>query len=179
MMCRLPVTALVAGLLAVLAAACSLIPSGACDEYQQIVSQHSSSCTPDGKVTSTRATGCSDPDGVTYTTTTTACGAGEHCVADDFLGAVCVLPCVSDAECSSDTPWCRSGTCVALLSLGSDCTISSRCAPGLSCTSSATGAYASDASDPSDGGDGDDGGDGGAPICADGPHPYGACTCRW
>ncbi len=93
MMCRLSVTALLAVLLAVPSAACSIIPTGACDDYHQGLYPHPSSCTPDGKLKTTLATGCSDPDGVTYATTTTACGAGERCVADEVLQtAACVVP---------------------------------------------------------------------------------------
>lgn len=173
MMFRVRVTALLV-VLAVLPAACSsLIPTGACDDYHQGLSPHPSSCTADGKLASTRATGCSDPDGLTYTTTTTACSAHEHCVANEGLGtAACLRSCVTDGECQqTDTPWCRSGSCVAPLQSGDDCTTSARCADGLSCSATVQGTV-TDAStrDASDGGD---------PVCALGSyHPYGTCTCR-
>lgn len=167
MLGRAVVTVLLFALFAVLPAACSGLATGACDDYHQgQYRAESSSCTADGMLATKRATGCENPGGVTYATTTTACSSGEHCVADSFAEtAACLRTCATDADCQlPERPWCRSGSCVPLLAAGSSCS-NARCAAGLSCAPGSTA-------------DAVDAGDAGPAYCDEGHPASRDCRCR-
>lgn len=96
-------------LVAFLTTACLDLPGGGCDEYDQGHRPSRSSCTSDGKVETKTLVGCSG-DGRTYSTSTTACDAGEVCVADG-VSAACLRPCATSAECPVSLRRCELGHC--------------------------------------------------------------------